>query len=166
MMQVSEASYYISRTKAVAHPHLMTSLDDTLEVMGYFRGAVNAYAKCFVSSGTGKITLQVSEVIGDHPERLAAHERLMQLRHKYAAHNDDNEFEGAEIEIHETPTNVEVDLRYLLSFVFDRMYELDLAIRHLELHIVDRQAPPYPGCREAATNDDHDPSKQCGSTWR
>jgi hypothetical protein len=139
MHQVHEASFYIRRAEELGHPHLFTSYEAILEFLAHFRSALNAYAKCFVSTGPGRIKLEDRTVFVDDNERLAKHGRLMELRHKYVSHSDSNEFESVKVIQKEEAVEVTLRLQYDISFPFDRLYELRDSIRFVEGHVVDRQ---------------------------
>jgi len=138
MLQIHEASYYIKRSEELGHPHLWIAYDAILEFLAHFRNALNSYAKCFVSAGLGRTKLEKT-VFGDNIDLLKKHEKIMELRHKYVAHSDDNEFESISVkEIYEDDI-LTLQLQYGISFPFDRLYELRELIRYVEIHIVDRQ---------------------------
>jgi hypothetical protein len=137
MQQVHEANHYIARTEQLAHPHLMQTFDEIWGVLVYFRGALNSYAKCFVSAGPGKRTLKPSQVFATTPEMADRHRRVMELRHKYVAHSDDNEMEKASWEPIDTPAELVIQLHYSLSFPFDRMYDLREVIKHLDGYVAE-----------------------------
>jgi len=140
MHQAHEASYYIARAEALGHPQLFDkSYEAILEFLAHFRSALNSYAKCFVSTGPGRMKLVGATVYGNEPSRLAAHDNLMELRHKYVAHSDDNEFERVQVVQIEGDAELVVRLQYGLSFAFDRLYELRDLIEFINAHIVDAQ---------------------------
>lgn len=138
MQQICEAKYYISRAEAIGHPKQFQSLDGIFEFLVYFRGALNSYAKCFVSSGSGKMRVDATEVFRTRPNLLGWHSRIIDLRHKYVAHSDHNEFEKSSLECREADSELLVRLQYHFSFPFDRLYELRDLIRHLDIYVVDR----------------------------
>src|SRR5580700_6829038 len=137
MQQVHEAKHYIRRTEQLAHPELMQTLDDIWGVLLHFRGALNAYAKCFLSAGAGKATLKAPKVFATKPELVDSHLRIMKLRHKYVAHSDDNEMEKTSFASIDTPSELIVHLQYAVSFPFDRMYELRSLIQYLDGYVVE-----------------------------
>jgi hypothetical protein len=137
MQQVYEAKHYIARAEELGHPHLLLDLDTILEFILHFRGALNSFGKCFVNSGPGKTTLKEAVVFSTKPELLEWHERIMELRHKYVAHSDDNEIEKTSFEPTDTPSELLIRLQYGYSFPFDRLYELRGLIQHLEGYIAD-----------------------------
>lgn len=139
MHQVHEARYYIARAEGLGHPHQLHSYDAILEFLAHFRGALNSYAKCFVSTGSGRIKLEVEELFSSDQTRLDAHKRIMGLRHKYVSHGDSNEFETVRVVEESSAEELVVRLQYSLTFPFDRMYELRDLIRFVESHVVDRQ---------------------------
>ena len=140
MQQVYEARYYVQRAEQLGHPQKFQSLEGILEFLAHFRSALNSYAKCFVSAGQGKITLQKSTVFKSDSARLSAHDRIMDLRHKYIAHSDTNEFESAKVVQDSNAEELVLRLQYNFSFPFDRLYELRDLIKYVEGHVVDRHS--------------------------
>ena len=140
MQQIHEAGYYIKKTEELGHPHLWQSYEAILEFLAYFRGALNSYAKCFVSAGPGKIRLESSSVFANDSDQIAKHNRIMELRHKYVSHSDENEFESVSVIEEDGEEELVLNLQFGISFPFDRLYELRELIRFVELSIVDRQA--------------------------
>ncbi|HHQ4785228.1 hypothetical protein ACSZND_07600 [Aeromonas hydrophila] len=138
MHQTHEASYYIKRAEELGHPQSWITYDAILEFLAHFRNALNAYAKCFVSAGLGRTKLEKS-VFGANTDLLKKHERIMDLRHKYVAHSDDNEFESVSVKEVDEYNVMTLQLQYEISFPFDRLYELRELIKYIEIHIVDRQ---------------------------
>jgi hypothetical protein len=139
MHQVLEASYYIRRAEELGHPHLFQSYEAILEFLAHFRSALNAYAKCFVSTGRGRIKLEGRAVYSQDNEALAKHDRLMELRHKYVSHSDSNEFESVKVIQGVETEEMTLRLQYDISFPFDRLYELRESIRLVEEYVVDHQ---------------------------
>jgi hypothetical protein len=139
MRQINEASYYISRAQELGHPHLLTSYIQILEFLGHFKSALNSYAKCFVSAGKGRNRLEASSIFKSEKTYLEQHNTIMDLRHTYVAHNDENEFETVAVREDHAPGELVLHLQYEISFPFDRLYELRKLIRLVELHIVDHQ---------------------------
>jgi hypothetical protein len=139
MQQIHEARYYIARAEELGHPHLWKSYESILEFLAHFRGAINAYSKCFVSAGVGRRRLEISSVFGTETDRLKKHEGIIELRNKYVSHSDENEFESAGMSKSESAEELVLALEYNLSFPFDRLYELRDLIRFVELHVVDSQ---------------------------
>lgn len=138
MQQVHEARFYVDRATELGNPEQFRTHDGILEFLVYFRSALNSYAKCFVSSGAGKIRFESSNVFQAKAEYSVQHLRIMELRHKYVAHSDDNEFEEASVKTTETDSELVVALQYHFHFPFDRLYELRDLIDHLEEYVVDR----------------------------
>lgn len=139
MQQIHEAGYYIKKAEELGRPHLWQSYEVILEFLAYFRGALNSYAKCFVSAGPGKISLERSSVFSGDIDKIEKHNRIMVLRHKYVSHSDENEFESINVIEEDGENELVLNLQYGLSFPFDRLYELRELIRFVELDIVDRQ---------------------------
>ena len=110
-----------------------------LEFLGHFKSAINSYAKCFISAGKGRRKLDASSVFKSEPINFDQHCKIIDLRHTYVAHNDENAFETVTVREEDAPGELALHLQYAISFPFDRLYELQKLIRLVELHIVDRQ---------------------------
>jgi hypothetical protein len=145
MQQVHEAKHYIEKTERLAHPQLMQTFEGIWDVLLPFRGAIVSYAKCFATTGPGRIKLEEKHVFGNKTELVNQHRRIMELRNKYVAHSDDNEMESTSIETIDKPGELLVSLQYRMSFPFDRMYELRELIKHLDRHIADGLERPVKG---------------------
>jgi hypothetical protein len=139
MQQVHEARYYIAKAEELGHPHLWRSYEAILDFLAHFRGAINAYSKCFVSAGAGRRRLESSSVFVTDEALLEKHERIIDLRHKYVSHSDENEFESVDMSKSESAEELVLNLEYNLSFPFDRLYELRDLIRLVEVYVVDSQ---------------------------
>lgn len=139
MHQVHEAQYYIGRSVELGHPHLWTSYAQILDFIAYFKSSLNAYAKCFISTGAGRVKLDASSIFRTSEASIAQHQVIMDLRHKYVAHSDENQFEFASIFEENTSEELVLHLEYKLSFPFDRLYELRNLISLVEVYVVDRQ---------------------------
>lgn len=140
MRQIHEASYYISRAEELGHPHHLTTYPHILDFLGYFKSALNSYAKCFVSAGKGRQKLDATLIFKSQAKHFSDHTKIMALRHTFVAHNDENEFESVAVQEEDRPEELQLHLKYQISFPFDRLYELRELIRLVELHVVDRQA--------------------------
>lgn len=139
MQQIHEASYYIGKAEELGHPNLWNSYIPILEFLGHFKSALNSYAKCFVSAGQGRSRLEASLIFKSEEEHLEQHKKIMDLRNKYVAHNDENEFESVTVLEEDAPGELVLNLQYKISFPFDRLYDLRKLIRLVEVHVVDRQ---------------------------
>ena len=137
MQQVHEARYYIDRAQQLGHPENFQSLEGILEFLAHFRGALSSYAKCFVRAGPGKVTLNKHSVFDADSTMLALHDRIMELRHKYVAHSDSNEFESANIVEESSSEELVLRLQYRFCFPFDRLYELRDLVGVVERYVVD-----------------------------
>lgn len=137
MQQIFEARYYIRKAEELGRPHLLTSHEAILDFLAAFRAALNSYAKCFVSTGPGRVKLQDADLFSGDIDK-SAHQRIMNLRHKYVSHSDSNEFEEVHVIEETSDDELIVSLEYDLKFSFDRLYELRSLIDNVEGHIVDR----------------------------
>ncbi|MEE4220646.1 hypothetical protein V2I93_05935 [Pseudomonas viridiflava] len=87
----------------------------------------------------GRQRLEASSVFKCEPSYLDQHKKIIDLRHTFVAHNDENAFETVTVREEDALGELALHLQYAISFPFDRLYELRKLIRLVELHIVDRQ---------------------------
>jgi len=139
MQQVHAARYYIARAEELGHPHLWQSYEAILEFLAHFGSALNAYAKCFISAGPGRRRCESSLVFGADADFHKKHERVMELRHKYFSHSNENEFESARMFETDTTEELVLNLEYVFSFPFDRLYELRDLIYIIEAYVLNSQ---------------------------
>lgn len=139
MQQIHEAKHYIGRAVDMGHPHLWTSYEPILDFLAFFKGALNSYAKCFVSAGSGRRRLESAHIFKHHEDLARRHNEIMNLRHTYVAHPDENSLESAEMIHEDSGAELVLRLRYGFSFPFDRLYELRDLIHFIELYVVETQ---------------------------
>lgn len=64
-----------------------------------------------MSAGKGRNRLEPSSIFRSEAVYLEHHKVLMELRHKYVAHNDENEFESVSANEEDTPGELILRLR-------------------------------------------------------
>lgn len=69
-----------------------TEMDEIVFYQSLFKNFVLSYAKCFSSSGKGRLSLDANDVYSSQQDLKKIHEEIMEIRNKYVAHNDDSDF--------------------------------------------------------------------------
>lgn len=87
----------------------------------------------------GRIRLEGASVFGENSDLLEKHSRIIELRHKYVSHSDDNEFESVKVVEKDNLNELVLNLEYNFLFSFDSLYELRELIRFVELTVMDRK---------------------------
>ena len=85
LMQVIMASYYIKRLQN--YESKLGDMEDAFVLNALFVAFLTTYAKCFVSAEEGAIKLDRKDVFKAHNSAMLTHDRIIELRHSYAAHN-------------------------------------------------------------------------------
>jgi len=88
LLQLRMAGYYIRRLRTSKQE--LGDLDNAYEQNAFFCAFLTTYAKCFVSAEGRAVTLDATEVFKSHRSARSAHNRIIKLRHRYAAHNADS----------------------------------------------------------------------------
>ena len=88
-MQLTSARYYLDQLK-IRKPDLGKPAD-FYEVIALFSAFILQYSKCFTSGGKGQVTLDDKRVFASGSEALAAHKRILEIRHNLVAHNGNSD---------------------------------------------------------------------------
>ena len=94
-MQILEAEKSLQFSEKFKREDEFSNYEDFVLSHALFKNGILAYAKCFSTSGKGKVSLDAKQLFKDHPELKTIHESIMEIRNTYVAHNDDNNYEMA-----------------------------------------------------------------------
>lgn len=114
------------------------NIDEVVHSHGMFRNGIMAYAKCFTSSGAKRISLDPNEIFSTAPELKDIHERIMNIRHSYVAHNSDNDIDIALIATIENDTELALAQTYTISKPTSELKDFYRTIEHCEKMIVEK----------------------------
>ena len=95
MSQVYECGRFLDLAETTHAVHLKSSLDELLVQQALFRSFLLSYGKCFASTGTGRSSLDPKVVFAHEPALTPVHTRIIQLRNRFAAHNDTSGLDDA-----------------------------------------------------------------------
>jgi hypothetical protein len=115
LMQVFEARTFLDLAEGAHQVHPESSLSEVLTQQALFRSFLLSYGKCFVSSGTGRSSLDPHKVYASLLGKHDTHDRLLFLRHKFAAHSDASGLEDAVIEVVEKSDEFEISHLYSVA---------------------------------------------------
>jgi hypothetical protein len=94
-MQILEAQHSLQFSKIFNEKHPFEKFEEFVLSHVMFKNSVLSYAKCFSSSGSGKVSLDVKDVFKNEPKLKEIHLSLMDIRNEYIAHNGNSDFELA-----------------------------------------------------------------------
>lgn len=112
MMQIFEARSFLDLAEGTYQLHPKSTLSEILTQQALFRSFLLSYGKCFASSGKGRSSLDANKVFAGKPESFEVHRRIMDLRNKFAAHNDVSGLDEAVIEVEERSDEFLIGHRY------------------------------------------------------
>lgn len=92
-MYLVEAKTSLNLSENYNRKEKFTEIEDITLAHGMFKNFVLSYAKCFSSSGKGKISLDCNEIFTSRQDLKVNHEKIIKTRNTYVAHNDDNEYD-------------------------------------------------------------------------
>jgi hypothetical protein len=136
MMQVFEARSFLSLAESTHQVHQKSSMDEVLTQQALFRGFILSYAKCFASTGKGRMKLDQSKVYEKKAVLLPTHERIMELRHKFAAHSDASGLDEAIITIQELDDHFQISHLYSIANPLNEYSDYTKVLDELDNYIV------------------------------
>lgn len=136
MMQVFECKKFLDLAEEDCSIHPRSSLEEVLIQQALFRSAILAYGKCFADSGKGRSSLDKNKVFAGHTELVLTHERLMDLRHKFAAHNDHSGLDEAVIDVEDRGDTLVIANRYAIANPMNEYEVYRKAIAIIEDYVV------------------------------
>jgi len=138
MMQVFESKKFLDLAETTHGIRPQSSLDEVLTQQALYRSFLLAYGKCFTTSGKGRSSLDPHRVFGDDAHIRSVHQRIMELRHRFAAHNDSSGLDHAVIEVEELDHEFVITQRYALANPLHEYASYREAVRVLEEYAVDQ----------------------------
>ena len=81
-----------------------------VEHYAHFSAMVISYGRCFVGSGTKVVSLDKNNIFKDRLDLLPTHDKIMMLRNKVIAHNNDSDF--MRVTIADKEYNEKVEIRH------------------------------------------------------
>ena len=92
-MFLVEAKTSLTLSEKYNQKEKFTEIEDVTLAHGMFKNFVLSYAKCFSSSGKGKISLDSNDIFSSRYDLKQIHEKILTIRNTYVAHNDDNDYD-------------------------------------------------------------------------
>jgi len=86
LFQLMSARSYLSQL--MTRERTLGDLSDALTDLSLLTAFVLQYSKCFTSGGTGQARLDEKKVFDANSDTLKAHKRILDIRHRFVAHND------------------------------------------------------------------------------
>lgn len=115
MMQIFETKSFLELAENTRSVHPQSSMEEVLTQQALFRAFLLSYGKCFTSSGEGRSSLDPKKVFDGKESVIPVHERIMELRHKFAAHNDVSGLDEALIDVEEREDEFVLSHRFAIA---------------------------------------------------
>ena len=138
MIHCYEAKEFIRLAEETHKVHPKSSLDEVFTQQALFRGFLVSYAKCFGGNGSGKVSLDPGRVFASGSIEMTTHERIIELRNKFAAHNDDSGLDEVVIDIKESEEEIFYFHNYGLANPLHEYPGYKNNISTMEIFIVDK----------------------------
>ena len=137
MMQIFEAKAFLDLAENPHMVHPRSSMEEILTQQALFRAFLLSYGKCFVSSGKGRSSLDPTKVFTGKDELSPVHDRMMDLRHKFAAHNDVSGLDEALIDVEEHVNEFVFSHRFAIANPLNEYGDYRKALKALEEYVID-----------------------------
>jgi hypothetical protein len=86
LLQLTMARFFLATLSDL--PDDLGDLENAFTKNAYFIAFLTTYGKCFTAAGGHRISLDEKDAFKEQPEAVReGHDRIMALRHAYAAHN-------------------------------------------------------------------------------
>lgn len=135
-MQAFEARSFLLLSEKTYKAPENPSMDELLTQQALFRSFIISYAKCFSSAGKGRIKLEKSKVYENKDDLAIIHEKIMELRNKFAAHSDTSELEEGVIDTQEYEDHYRIRNLYTLALPTNEYDNYRKAITTLDEYII------------------------------
>lgn len=138
MMQIFESKKFLDLAENTHAIHPQSSLDEVLTQQALYRSFLLAYGKCFTTSGKGRNSLDPHRVFVGDARAYSVHQRIMDLRHRFAAHSDSSGLDHAVIEVEELDDEFVIAQKYAVANPLHEYADYKEAVRVLEEYVVDQ----------------------------
>src|SRR5690554_5380735 len=95
LMFLFEAKTSFSIMRKLFEKDSFENIEEAVLANGMYRNFILSYSKCYSSSGKGRISLDANDIYKAKPELKDIHNQILEIRNKYAAHNDESSFDIA-----------------------------------------------------------------------
>jgi hypothetical protein len=136
LMQVFEGKAFLDLAERIHIVHPQSSPDDVLTQQALFRSFLLAYGKCFLPSGQGRSSLDANKVFKDDPRSHFIHERIIELRNRFAAHNDTSGLDHSLIRVEELEDQFRITQNYSVGNPLDEYDNYREALRVVESYVL------------------------------
>lgn len=136
-MFLHEASRSIVLSEEFKKKDTLPEMDEMIKAHALFKNAILSYAKCFSSSGNGRISLDANTVYSNDAKLKAVHERIMEIRNTFAAHNGLNNMDVSIIATYEQDNEIVLAQTYTISTPLSEFEDFKSAIDHAQTWVIE-----------------------------
>ena len=119
LMQLTEAKNFLELANKSSEYEDESTMNQIYLHQALFRSFVISYAKCFSTSGQGRLSLNKKDIYKNQPDNLTVHERVIDIRNKFVAHSDDSGVDVAVLGVKEMENKILIKHTYTLAQIND-----------------------------------------------
>jgi hypothetical protein len=135
LFQLMSARSYLHQI--MTRERLLGDLSDALTDLSLLAAFVLQYSKCFTSGGTGQARLDEKKVFDADSDALKAHTRILDIRHRFVAHNDNTDLVVSNLAVKELEDRFVV--RHLMTYAMpgNEYPDFQAALDVVEQHVIE-----------------------------
>lgn len=136
LMQLHDARISLELSERSNKYETKGAIEEVILQQALFRNSVMNYSKCFSASGKGMVSLDKKKVFKNNSHLLAIHEKVMQIRNKFVAHNDNSGIDVANIAVKEDESIFSIKHLYSMATPLNEYKFYQMLFEHCESHLI------------------------------
>jgi hypothetical protein len=136
LMMVNEAQRALDLSDKYNRMEGIDVMEQVLLAQALFRQAIVSYGKCYATAAPGRQTLDRNSVFKGEPALKAKHDRMIQVRNSFAAHNGDSDMDTATLAAKEAGDTILVLQAYTVATPLNEYGCYREVLAHCGLYLV------------------------------
>jgi hypothetical protein len=136
MMMVDEAKRALDLSEKYNKIEGVDTLEQVLLGQALFRQSIISYGKCYASAASGRQTLDRNAVFKGNDALKAKHDRMIEIRNSFGAHNGENDLDTATLASKEVGDTIFIRHIYTLATPFNEFADYHEVLDHCANHLV------------------------------
>ena len=136
LMQLTEAKNFLELANKSTEYESESTMNEIYLHQALFRSFVISYAKCFSTSGQGRLSLNKKDIYKNQPDNLTVHERVIDIRNKFVAHSDDSGVDIAVLGVKEMESKILIKHTYSLAQIINEYDSFSELIKSAEETVI------------------------------
>lgn len=135
-MLLHEARHSLDLSEKYNSMEPLDKMEQLLLAQALFRNAIVGYGKCYASAASGKITLDRNAVFKGADALKSNHERMIEIRNSFAAHNGENDVDTATLAVKESAEEFVICHTYTLTTPLNEYTAYRQVLDHVDQFVI------------------------------